>query len=156
MEEHSSTDKAVSLSLFCSKTGQTSLSISSTSSSDDDDLSRSSGGRSVEGVPNREVVPAADVIVFTLSELRKATRNFQPNSLVGEGGFGRVFKGYLDEGHSHARGRIPIAIKKLNSESVQGFKEWKVFHPLSSKIFLVSCFSSHNYLFYHVRLYSEV
>ncbi|OWM82058.1 probable serine/threonine-protein kinase PIX13 [Punica granatum] len=105
--------------------GQTSLTFSSTSSSEDEQ-SRSLGGRSVKGVPNGAVVPSPDVRVFTLAELQKATRNFRPDSILGEGGFGRVFKGYLDEeGPSHGRGTTPIAIKKLNPESVQGFKEWK-------------------------------
>lgn len=78
-------------------------------------------------------MPTPNVRVFTLGELKKATRNFRPDSFVGEGGFGRVFKGFLDEeGPSHGQGRIPIAIKKLDPESVQGFKEWKVFNPLIS------------------------
>lgn len=34
-------------------------------------------------------------IEFTFSELASATYNFNLDSLVGEGGFGRVYKGYL-------------------------------------------------------------
>lgn len=33
--------------------------------------------------------------VFTFRELATATDNFNPELLVGEGGFGRVYKGYL-------------------------------------------------------------
>lgn len=33
--------------------------------------------------------------VFTYKELCAATHNFNPQNLIGEGGFGRVYKGYL-------------------------------------------------------------
>lgn len=33
---------------------------------------------------------------FTFRELAAATRNFRPECLLGEGGFGRVFKGRLE------------------------------------------------------------
>lgn len=34
--------------------------------------------------------------VFTFHELAVATNNFRPECLLGEGGFGRVYKGYLE------------------------------------------------------------
>lgn len=33
---------------------------------------------------------------FTFRELAVATRNFRPESFIGEGGFGRVYKGRLE------------------------------------------------------------
>lgn len=33
---------------------------------------------------------------FTFRELATATKNFRPESLLGEGGFGRVYKGRLE------------------------------------------------------------
>lgn len=33
---------------------------------------------------------------FTFVELAKATNGFQANLLIGEGGFGRVYKGYIE------------------------------------------------------------
>lgn len=33
---------------------------------------------------------------FTFYELATSTDNFNPDSLLGEGGFGRVYKGYVD------------------------------------------------------------
>lgn len=34
--------------------------------------------------------------IFTYRELCVATQNFHPDNLLGEGGFGRVYKGHLD------------------------------------------------------------
>lgn len=33
--------------------------------------------------------------IFTLKELAAATKNFRPECFIGEGGFGRVYKGRL-------------------------------------------------------------
>ena len=35
---------------------------------------------------------------FTLQEIVKATRNFSPSWKIGQGGFGTVYKGRLDDG----------------------------------------------------------
>ncbi|KAK8517309.1 hypothetical protein V6N12_032503 [Hibiscus sabdariffa] len=34
--------------------------------------------------------------IFTFRELSAATNNFNPNRLIGEGGFGRVYQGYIE------------------------------------------------------------
>ena len=34
--------------------------------------------------------------IFTYNELSDATKSFASESLLGEGGFGRVYKGYID------------------------------------------------------------
>lgn len=102
---------------------------------------------------NRAVVqkevyrPAAGQIIrpnlkmFTLSELKNATRNFKPDSMLGEGGFGRVFKGWVDEktlAPSKVSVGIPVAVKRSNPDSDQGLKEWQVIYifrwPVSSCI----------------------
>lgn len=54
---------------------------------------------------------------FTFAELKVATKNFREDKVLGEGSFGKVFKGFLEEG--------PVAIKKLKYET-QGFQEWQV------------------------------
>ncbi|KAJ0979054.1 hypothetical protein J5N97_014528 [Dioscorea zingiberensis] len=64
---------------------------------------------------------------FTLIDLKNATKNFRSESFLGEGGFGCVFKGWID-GHTFSPTRpgsgIVVAIKKLKRESFQGHKEW--------------------------------
>ncbi|RWW74276.1 hypothetical protein BHE74_00017789 [Ensete ventricosum] len=37
---------------------------------------------------------------FTFRDLAAATRNFKQKNLIGEGGFGRVFKGHLESGQA--------------------------------------------------------
>lgn len=58
-----------------------------------------------------------------------ATRNFRPDSVLGEGGFGSVFKGWIDEQSLTAAkpgtGTV-IAVKRLNQEGLQGHQEWLV------------------------------
>ncbi|CAA2974445.1 probable serine threonine- kinase Cx32, chloroplastic [Olea europaea subsp. europaea] len=64
--------------------------------------------------------------MFTFSELKAATRNFRSDTVLGEGGFGKVYKGWLDEkGTTKGGSATVIAVKKLNTESFQGFEEWQ-------------------------------
>ncbi|KAK6940545.1 Protein kinase domain [Dillenia turbinata] len=57
---------------------------------------------------------------FTFRELATATKNFRQECLVGEGGFGRVYKGKLER-----TGQI-IAVKQLDRNGLQGNKEFLV------------------------------
>uniref|UniRef100_A0A8R7QKL3 non-specific serine/threonine protein kinase n=2 Tax=Triticum urartu TaxID=4572 RepID=A0A8R7QKL3_TRIUA len=74
-----------------------------------------------------EIVQSAKVKAFSYNALRFATRNFSPDSVLGEGGFGSVYKGWLDERTLSAcqpGTGIPVAVKKLNQEGFQGHGEW--------------------------------
>ncbi|KAL4612056.1 hypothetical protein ACB092_08G171200 [Castanea dentata] len=56
-----------------------------------------------------------------------ATKNFRPESLIGEGGFGCVFKGWIDANTlapTRPGSGMVVAVKKLKPESFQGHKEW--------------------------------
>ncbi|XP_057441482.1 probable serine/threonine-protein kinase PBL2 isoform X2 [Lotus japonicus] len=64
---------------------------------------------------------------FTFNDLKEATKNFRQENLIGEGGFGFVYKGWIDEntGAPTKPGTgIVVAIKKLKPESFQGQNEW--------------------------------
>ncbi|KAJ9683090.1 hypothetical protein PVL29_018895 [Vitis rotundifolia] len=55
---------------------------------------------------------------FSLQDIKTATKNFDKGYIVGEGGFGKVYKGYINGGTT------PVAIKRLNPESQQGAHEF--------------------------------
>jgi serine/threonine protein kinase len=67
-----------------------------------------------------------DLRDFTYQELRHATKNFDRKCLLGEGGFGQVFKGQIRQKQKFGGGeeKIDVAVKQLNSRSQQGHKEW--------------------------------
>ncbi|CAM8997880.1 unnamed protein product [Rhodiola kirilowii] len=70
---------------------------------------------------------ASQLRKFSVSELKAATRNFRPESLLGEGGFGCVFKGWINENGIapvKAGTGLTVAVKTLNHDGVQGHKEW--------------------------------
>ncbi|XP_027122352.2 probable serine/threonine-protein kinase PBL18 [Coffea arabica] len=64
---------------------------------------------------------------FLYTELCKATQDFCPENLVGEGGFGCVYKGWLAEDTLNAATPglgMAVAVKKLTPQGFQGHKEW--------------------------------
>ncbi|TKY57092.1 kinase 2A [Spatholobus suberectus] len=64
---------------------------------------------------------------FTFNDLKEATKNFRQENLIGEGGFGFVYKGWIDENTcapTKPGTGIVVAIKKLKPESFQGHREW--------------------------------
>ncbi|WZZ66568.1 hypothetical protein YC2023_077938 [Brassica napus] len=64
---------------------------------------------------DEEVLHSLDIrpYTFSYSELRGATQDFNPSNKLGEGGFGPVFKGKLNDGRE-------IAVKQLSVASRQG------------------------------------
>lgn len=66
---------------------------------------------------------------FSFNDLKLATRNFRPESLLGEGGFGCVFKGWVEENGTapvKPGTGLTVAVKTLNHDGLQGHKEWMV------------------------------
>ncbi|KAG6577117.1 probable serine/threonine-protein kinase PBL15 [Cucurbita moschata] len=85
------------------------------------DLSRSSSIRLNEDLAASF---GADLFDFQLSELRAITQNFSSNFLLGEGGFGRVHKGYVDENFRAGLRAQAVAVKLLDNQGLQGHREW--------------------------------
>ncbi|MCD7470323.1 hypothetical protein HAX54_010060 [Datura stramonium] len=56
--------------------------------------------------------------LFQLSTITRATNNFSVNNKIGEGGFGPVYKGVLEE-------EKEMAVKRLSDISTQGLDEFK-------------------------------
>lgn len=54
---------------------------------------------------------------FSLSELQQATQNFSDAVKIGEGGFGRVYRGFLRN--------TTVAIKMLRSHNLQGQSQFR-------------------------------
>ncbi|CAD5191054.1 unnamed protein product [Musa acuminata subsp. malaccensis] len=86
-------------------------------------------GVSVDDVfPEGRILEAPNLRIFTFAELRSATRGFKPETVLGEGGFGRVYKGWVEEktlNPAKSGLGIVVAVKKLNPESMQGLEEWQ-------------------------------
>ena len=89
---------------------------------------------------------------FSYNDLSTATRNFRPDSVLGEGGFGCVYKGWIDE-QTYAPTKpgsgIVIAVKRLNQEGFQGHREWLV---IFSSILLSHCMRESGILLIYVKL----
>ncbi|XP_034899678.1 probable receptor-like protein kinase At1g30570 [Populus alba] len=64
---------------------------------------------------------------FTLSEIRAATDNFDNSLVIGVGGFGKVYKGEIEDG-------TLAAIKRSNPQSEQGLAEFETEIEMLSKL----------------------
>ncbi|KAK9032319.1 hypothetical protein V6N11_056590 [Hibiscus sabdariffa] len=66
----------------------------------------------------------SNLYVFTLSELRLITHNFARCNLLGEGGFGPVYKGFVDDKLRRGLKAQHVAVKALDLDGLQGHREW--------------------------------
>ncbi|KAL3523617.1 hypothetical protein ACH5RR_016451 [Cinchona calisaya] len=74
--------------------------------------------RSASNEPSCQCIPLADIL--------SATQNFSDEFIIGKGGFGKVYKGFI-----HSIAEI-VAIKRSNSKSMQGVHEfWTEIGTLS-------------------------
>ncbi|XP_030504087.2 probable serine/threonine-protein kinase PBL9 isoform X2 [Cannabis sativa] len=106
-----------------------------------------------------EILQATNLKSFNLADLKMATRNFRPDSVLGEGGFGSVYKGWIDENSFTATkpgtGMV-IAVKRLNQDGFQGHKEWlaevnylgQFYHPHLVKLIGYCLEDEHRLLVY--------
>ncbi|XP_065847027.1 probable receptor-like protein kinase At1g30570 [Euphorbia lathyris] len=64
---------------------------------------------------------------FTLAEIRAATNNFDESFVIGIGGFGKVYRGEIEDG-------TLVAIKRANPQSEQGLAEFETEIEMLSKL----------------------
>ena len=64
---------------------------------------------------------------FTFAELQEATNSFDESLVLGVGGFGKVYKGEIDDGSK-------VAVKRGNPRSEQGLNEFQTEIELLSKL----------------------
>ena len=87
-----------------------------------------SKSRTSEAAPTGGSLPHPSSTRFLpFEELKKATNNFEKASILGEGGFGKVFKGVLSDGTA-------VAIKRLTNGGPQGDKEFLVEVEMLSRL----------------------
>ncbi|XP_021719475.1 cysteine-rich receptor-like protein kinase 10 [Chenopodium quinoa] len=76
--------------------------------------------------PDEEIV-GVESLQFNFKTIRDATDNFSEHNKLGQGGFGRVYKGKLQDGQE-------IAVKRLSTCSGQGSTEFKTEILLAAKL----------------------
>lgn len=90
----------------------------------------SNSNKSTKSNNSSSYLPSDICRYFSLTEIKAATNNFDPVSIIGVGGFGNVYKGFINGGAS----ATPVAIKRLNPESKQGAVEFKTEIELLSQL----------------------
>ncbi|KAD2804627.1 hypothetical protein E3N88_38004 [Mikania micrantha] len=111
----------------------------------------------------RQVVPPKErqrmipqLKIFTFSELKTATKNFSQKMFLGEGGYGKVYVGWLDSltlAPQKDGDGLAVAIKKSSPNRTQGLNEWQAeveflgtySHPNVIKL-LGYCWENKNFL----------
>ncbi|XP_074309738.1 putative serine/threonine-protein kinase PBL3 [Silene latifolia] len=121
---HPTSASGVSKATSGSRTSQSSLSTSFTVSGPS--VVSGSQGFSTPTF-EKEILSSPSLKAFSYSDLKTATKKFGPDSVIGEGGFGYVFKGWIDEQTllpAKAGTGMMVAVKKLKPEGYQGHREW--------------------------------
>ncbi|PKA65825.1 Serine/threonine-protein kinase [Apostasia shenzhenica] len=128
-------------------------------------INMESGALTQGGVENfRQLTSYGNVTMFIYDELRLATRNFRQDLVLGEGGFGLVYKGILDENVRPGFKPMFVAVKDLNPEGLQGDKEWlaeinylgQLSHPNLVKLIGYCCQDEHRLLVYEYMAHGSL
>ncbi|BFG39603.1 hypothetical protein CerSpe_258770 [Prunus speciosa] len=94
--------------------------------------------------------------IFTLGELKVITQSFSSSNFLGEGGFGPVHKGFIDDKLRPGLTAQPVAVKLLDLDGSQGHREWlteviflgQLRHPHLVKLIGYCCEDEHRLLVY--------
>ncbi|KAK5773327.1 hypothetical protein F383_01154 [Gossypium arboreum] len=98
----------------------------------------------------------SNVDIFSYQEMRLATKQFRPDYILGDGGFGVVYKGVIDGNVRPAYKSTAVAVKELNPDGFQGDREWlaevnylgQLSHPNLVKLIGYCCEDEHRLLVY--------
>ncbi|KAK4763775.1 hypothetical protein SAY87_013213 [Trapa incisa] len=132
---------------------------------DGNSLSGSSSNSKASSVPpptqrsEGEILRSTNLKSFTFAQVKTATGNFSREGMLGEGGFGSVFKGWIGEDSiaaANSRTGMVIAVKRLNKEGLQGHREWlaeinylgQLYHPHLVKLIGYCLEDEHRLLIY--------
>ncbi|KAH6811295.1 Protein kinase superfamily protein [Perilla frutescens var. frutescens] len=104
----------------------------------------------------RRCISSKQLTVFTFNELKTITANFRQDYMLGVGGFGSVYKGYISEDSEEPK-PVPVAVKVHDGDnSAQGHREWlaeviflgQLSHPNLVKLVGYCCEDEHRVLIY--------
>ncbi|XP_042387041.1 probable serine/threonine-protein kinase PBL16 isoform X1 [Zingiber officinale] len=98
------------------------------------------------------------LIAFTFDELKIITGNFRLDYILGEGGFGSVYKGFINQDLREGLQPLQVAVKvhDADNNSSQGHREWlaeviflgQLSHPNLVKLIGYCCEDEHRVLIY--------
>ncbi|KAJ9145896.1 hypothetical protein P3X46_028224 [Hevea brasiliensis] len=78
-----------------------------------------------ENLPDVVTESDSKLRAFTFAQLKAATFNFRSDMVLGRGGFGSVYKGWIIEKNYRGTRKRTIAVKRLDTSSKQGFRQWR-------------------------------
>ncbi|CAK9179872.1 unnamed protein product [Ilex paraguariensis] len=120
------------------------------------DISNNGSFFSASDISNSLIGFGSNLHIFTLKELEMITQNFSSTNYLGEGGFGPVHKGFIDDKIRRGLEAQPVAVKLLDLDGSQGHKEWlaeviflgQLRHPHLVKLIGYCCEDEHRLLVY--------
>ncbi|KAL6137420.1 hypothetical protein ACLB2K_062712 [Fragaria x ananassa] len=118
------------------------------------DLSNSSICTVLSDISNSLI--GSNLHIFAHNELKKITQSFSKSNYLGEGGFGKVYKGFVDDKLRPGLEAQPIAVKVLDLDGTQGHREWlaeviflgQLKHPNLVNLIGYCCEDEHRLLVY--------
>ncbi|KAI4381294.1 hypothetical protein MLD38_007378 [Melastoma candidum] len=105
----------------------------------------------------RRDTAANPLVAFSYDELKAITGNFRQDRVLGGGGFGHVYKGFITEDLREGLQPIQVAVKVHDGDnSYQGHREWlaeviflgQLSHPNLVKLIGYCCEDEHRVLIY--------